>query len=203
MKLIKQLSKEHEIACHGKHNFNFSKSNNEEILNSLKKSKKLLENGINKKIIGFRCPKMFNISSQLLKKATFIYDASINPTYVFKRYNNFKYSRKIFLEKGIIRIPTSVSPLIRFPLTWYAFTNLGLFYSKLITKWIYLKNDYINIYFHPWEFVNLNKYNISFIFKNNTGNKIYQILDEYINWLINKKVKFITLDKLIKLKNIK
>lgn len=69
----------------------------------------------------------------------------------------------------------------------------GLF--KTCTNLCFLADDYVNIYFHPWEFVNLKDWKIPIIFKRNTGKKLYEMLENYIEWLIHKKVEFITLNE--------
>ena len=37
------------------------------------------------------------------------------------------------------------------------FRNIGLGYAKICTRLSLIGSDYVNIYFHPWEFVNLEK----------------------------------------------
>jgi len=72
-----------------------------------------------------------------------------------------------------------------------------LIYSKFCTSFSLLDSDYINIYFHPWEFVELNKFNISKMIKRNTGNQNIIKLNKYLNW-ISKKTEAITINNFLK-----
>ena len=106
----------------------------------------------NKKIIGFRAPRFRRANIDIIKKLGFRYDSSINPTIVPGRYNYFGHTRKIKKENDIIVIPMSVSPIFRLPLFWFAFKNLGLFYSKFITRMCLFDQVFVHLVFHPWEF---------------------------------------------------
>lgn len=194
--LIKNISKIHEIASHGEHNKDYNKMKDNEIIESIKQNKLLLENGIKRKITGFRAPRMLILKHSILRKANIKYDASLHPTYVPGRYNHLFRSRKISRKEGVMVIPTSVSPFTRTPMTWLWFRNLGLKYAKICTNLCFLTDSYVNIYFHPWEFVSLTNWKIPTIIKRNTGKIIYNKLDKYISWLIRKRVNFITLNEL-------
>ena len=196
--LIKSLSKVHEVACHGEHGKDYSKMEKNEAAKSIKQNKLLLEKVIKKKVTGFRAPRMSSPDYELLKKVGFEYDASLHPTYVPGRYNNLLKPRKIFNENGMIIIPTSVTPVVRAPITWLWFRNFGLAYAKTCTRLCLLTDPYVNIYFHPWEFVSLSEWDIPLMFKRNTGKAVYNKLDKYISWLIHKKVRFVTLNDLLK-----
>lgn len=197
-KLIKEISKVHEIACHGEHDKDYGKIDEKISFESIKQNKVLLEKGIKREIIGFRAPRMSPPEYKVLKKVGLRYDASLHPTYIPGRYNNLLSPRKIFRREGIIVIPTSVAPLLRAPMTWLWFRNLGLAYSKMCTRLCFLTDSYVSIYFHPWEFVSLSEFDIPLVFKRNTGKMLYYKLEKYVNWLANKNVKLITLSELIK-----
>ncbi len=200
--LIKKLSNDHEIGCHGEHNKDYKNLSNKEAFESLKVCKRLLEKTIKKEVLGFRAPRMSTANPAVLKKLGFKYDASLHPTYVPGRYNNFFKPKKIFKKNGLIIIPTSVSPIFRIPLTWLWFRNFSLAYSKINTVLYFLKDSYMNIYFHPWEFIDLTKEEIPLLFKRNTGKKLCEKLSQYISWLYSKKIKFIPLKELLHLKKL-
>ncbi|MBI2667167.1 polysaccharide deacetylase family protein [Candidatus Woesearchaeota archaeon] len=191
--LIKKLSKKHEIASHGySHSSNYNKMNEKEVYNSLLKTNNILKKIINKKIMGYRSPRFSKIDLRILKKLDFKYDSSVNPTFVPGRYNYLSHTRKITIKDNIAVIPMSVSPLLRLPLFWFAFKNFGLIYSKLITKICLLDQDFVHLVFHPWEFEELSKYNISFIYKLNSGSSLIKKLDNYIVWCKRNNMKFDT-----------
>lgn len=131
-KIVKELSKDNEIACHGEHNQDYQKLEESEVLKSIEQNKALLEKTIGRKVFGFRAPRMFAPGYAALKKLGLSYDASLHPTCVPGRYNHFLSPRKIFKKGGIVVIPTSTVPFIRAPFTWLWFRNLGMAYSKLV-----------------------------------------------------------------------
>lgn len=174
--LVKSISKIHEVACHGEHGKDYNKMEKNEATKSIKQNKLLLEKLTKKKVAGFRAPRMSSPDYELLKKVGLEYDASLHSTYVPGRYNNLLKSRKIFKENGMIIIPTSVTPIIRAPITWLWFRNFGPTYTKTCTRLCFLTDSYVNIYFHPWEFVSLEERDIPLVFKRNTGKPLYDKL---------------------------
>ena len=144
---IKNFTPQHEIASH---TFYHSFFKDEHLL----QSKLALEAITNIKVTGLRMPRMRTVAMEEVLKAGYKYDSSINPTCIPGRYNNFHLSRTVYDEKGVKRIPTSVTPNLRIPLFWLAFKNSPY---ALYKKWVLqtLKHDgYVCLYFHPWEFSN-------------------------------------------------
>ena len=149
---IKLLSNKHEIASHSFYHSTFENID-------LKLSKEKLESIINKKVVGLRMPRLKKIEMSEVKNAGYLYDSSINPTYLPGRYNNLKVSKTIYAEEGVIRVPTAVTPNFRIPLFWLSFKNLPYdLYRTMALKT--LKNyGYLSLYFHPWEFTDISHYN--------------------------------------------
>jgi len=197
--LIKKLIKEgNEIALHAySHKHRYNKMPEKVAYNYIKTAKKRIEKMFKIKISGFRAPQMSFPSYSVLKKAGLKYDSSLHPTYIPGYYNRFFDKRKPFSEEGITIMPISVTPVIRLPFSWVWFRNMPLIYSKFCTSFSLLDSDYINIYFHPWEFVELNKFNISKMIKRNTGNQNIIKLNKYLNW-ISKKTEAITINNFLK-----
>jgi len=192
--LIKKISKKHEIASHGySHNYDYNKMDEKTTYNNLLKTNKILEKITNKKVIGYRSPRFSKTNINVLKKLNFKYNSSINPTFIPRRYNYLLHTRKIKSNNGMVIIPMSVSPVLRLPLFWFAFKNLGLNYAKIITKACLLDTNFVHLVFHPWEFVNLSKYKIPFIYKPNSGEKLIKKLDNYIIWCKRNNMKFDTI----------
>lgn len=191
---IKKLSKKYEIALHGyKHSDNYEKMNNYEIKKRLNKAKNGLEKITGKKVLGFRSPRMEKINKSVLRKVGFLYDSSLHPTWVPGRYNKFSSPRNIF-HKDVIVVPISVTPILKLPFSWIWFRNFGLNYAKLCTNLSLLSDiPFLNLYFHPWEFINLEKWSISPLIKNKTGKKMCKIFDSYLSWCQSKKFKFISI----------
>lgn len=199
--LIKQIKQEkHEIAFHGYlHNQNYKKMNEKDAIKYLKTGKAQIEKIIKTKLIGFRAPRMMPPAYSALKECGLKYDSSSHPAYVPGRYNGFFRTRKITNKEGIILIPISVTPLIKLPFSWLWFRNLGLVYAKFCTLFSLTNIAFINIYFHPWDFINIKKYELPFLIKNNTGNKCLKMLENYICWCRKKGFVFETIGNYLKL----
>lgn len=192
--IIKEIkSKYHEIALHG----NIFPQNKK--FEYLKKEKNDLEEIIHKKIYGFRSHQLQKINFGWLSKLMFVYDSSIHPTYFPGRYNNLKYPTSFFKIQGIIEIPISVSPYLRLPLSWIWFRNFGLHYTKTLSLFCLKKNNFINIYFHPWDFIEIENFNLPFLIKRNCGQKMINIFDKYIKWV--SKYNCITLFEFVQTLN--
>jgi hypothetical protein len=188
-KIIKKISKKHEIASH---NLNHLTSKYDE--EKINKSKKIIEKIINKKIIGFRMPRLQKVDYSSLLKLGFKYDSSILPTYIPGRYNNYSKKRKMTRNNGIIEVPISTTPLIKVPLSWIFFRFFGLNYAKLVTIFCTKNPGFVNLFFHPWEFNDLSNLKIPFYIKKNSGDKLLKMLKKYIIWCKKKKYKFSTIN---------
>ncbi|MFH1331681.1 MAG: polysaccharide deacetylase family protein [archaeon] len=198
--IIREISKEHEIGSHGyTHNDNYQNVEREKAYELLKQTREAIEKIIKKEIKGFRAPRMMKVNPVIVKKAGFKYDSSYQPALIPGRSLDFFGRRKIHRKDGMIIIPTSVTPLIfgKIPLMWYGFRNYGLTYAKPITILSAINTNYICVYFHSWEFVDLSKYELKDDIKKNTGEKLNKMLSEYIRWC-KKKYDFTTISKMIK-----
>jgi len=185
---VKQISIRHELSSHGCNHTGVSDGD-------LKKSKEALEQITGVEIEGFRSPRLIKIDNKQLFECGYKYNSSENPTWIPGRYNNLTAPRTIYrTPEGIINIPASVSPLIRFPLFWIAFKNIPLPLFKFLSLWT-LKNDgYLNIYFHPWEFSDLSSYRLPGFVKRKHGEALLSRLDELIQTL-KGKADFITMSE--------
>ena len=177
--LIKNISKKHEIGLHCyEHKDNYQKMDEKETFERLKNGKEIIEKIINKKIKGFRAPRFQPPSYKILNKLEIIYDSSLHPTFIPGRYNHFFEVRKVHNKNGVNILPITVSPILRLPIFWLAFRNLQLIYSKYITN---RNKEYICLVFHSWEFVNIEHMDLPKLIKRNTGDKLINKLQDYIN----------------------
>ena len=203
--LLKKIVEEgHEIALHGyEHNIHYHEMKSEEALQELKKAKEELERLFAIKIKGLRTPQMRTLNFQILKKLGIAYDSSLHPTYIPGYKNDFFKTRRIKEKEGIKIVPVSVVPLIKAPFSWIWFRNLGLFYVKCCTKLCLLADDRIHLYFHPWDFADLNKEpfkgRIFPLILRNSGKKAENQLKEYILWCRKKGLKSRTLSDYLRL----
>jgi hypothetical protein len=142
---IKQLAASHEIASHSFFHSSFNPSD-------LKKAKELLQNISGTEVVGFRMPRMASINYADLQDAGYLYDSSLNPTFIPGRYNHFRASKTIFKKNDLIIFPATVTPTLRIPLFWLSFKNCSVtWFCKQVQKCLDTYG-YVNLYFHPWEF---------------------------------------------------
>jgi hypothetical protein len=194
--------KNHEIALHGyKHCDNYQKISEKNTCFLLKKAKEILEDTTKQQVIGYRSPRMENIDGKILKKVGIKYDSSLNPMFnpgFYTKYNNFNKPRNIFEKDGIIEVPISVTPVIRLPFSFAFFRIFGLAYVKFCTKLTFIDSDFVNLYFHPWEFADIKKYGLPFYFWKRTGDEMSKLLRKYIKWCLSNDLGIITIKEFIK-----
>jgi peptidoglycan/xylan/chitin deacetylase (PgdA/CDA1 family) len=185
--LIREISENNEVASHTY--FHSSFENNHVISSKVK-----LEEITGEKIYGFRMPRLEKIDLQIVKNAGYAYDSSINPTFIPGRYNNLHKPRKLFIEKktGLKILPFSVSPIIRFPLFWLSFKNIGYNLYLFLCKRALHKDKYLHLCFHPWEFSNIGHYKIPDCTKKISGNEFIERFDRLLNDL-KKEGEFSTI----------
>lgn len=187
------VSEGHELASHGLYHDHFKPEH-------LKQSKEILEQIGNTSVKGYRMARMMPVPEEEVYNAGYIYNSSINPTYLPGRYNKLNEPRTYFMREGVWQIPASVTPLIRFPLFWISFHNLPLSLYCALAGRTLKKDGYLNVYFHPWEFMSIgpkSKYNFPFYVTKNTDQKMIDRLGKFIEWALKKGHKFEHTYKLI------
>ena len=176
----------HEMASHSYYHSDFK-------IEHLRESREKLGQITNTKVVGYRMPRMYPVDEKEIFKAGYLYNSSINPTYLPGRYNHFDKPRTYFKQEGVWQIPASVSPIIRFPLFWLSFHNLPLWLYQFLVKWTIKKDNYLNIYFHPWEFTNLKqaeKFGFPGYVSKNSGIEMIERFDKMLFWMNKKNYKF-------------
>ncbi|MDN3583828.1 polysaccharide deacetylase family protein [Mucilaginibacter flavus] len=172
------VSEGHEIASHGYYHSDFKPEH-------LRESKLALEKISGTPVTGFRMARMMPVDEVEIQKAGYTYNSSINPTWIPGRYNNFSKPRTWFYDHDVLQIPASVSPLIRFPLFWLSFHNLPMPVIKSMSAAAYRKDGYLNLYFHPWEFTDLNqpeRFGIPGYVAKNSGEAYIARIKNFIQW---------------------
>lgn len=184
--ILKIVEEGHELASHGYFHSEF-------IPEHLASSKKVLEHIADTPVKGYRMARMMPVDEKEIYKAGYKYNSSINPTWLPGRYNNFNRPRTWFWQDGVLQIPSSVSPLIRFPLFWLSFHNLPVFMLQWLSTATHRKDGYLNLYFHPWEFTDLHKpekYGFPGYVMRNTGEDFISRIKYFINWAQKKGYQF-------------
>ncbi len=187
--LIHRITSEgHELASHGYFHSQFKKEH-------LLQSKLELEKISGSSVKGFRMARMMAVEDQAIQDAGYSYNSSLNPVYLPGRYNNFFKSRTIFKTGQLLQIPASATPFLRVPLFWLSFHHLP--------QWVYraacmitMNNDhYLNIYFHPWEFIDLknSKFGLPKFVSKKSGHQMIDQFHLWINWMKKRDYQFSTL----------
>ncbi|MEX6690536.1 polysaccharide deacetylase family protein [Danxiaibacter flavus] len=170
---IRRLSESNEI---GSHTFFHSSFEERHLL----ESRITLENITGKKVIGLRMPRLQAVSPELVQQAGYIYNSSINPSWLPGRYNNLSKPRTLYKQLGVVNVPVSVSSNFRIPLFWLAFKNLPYAIYKKMAIHTLKKDGYLSLYFHPWEFTEITQYNIPFYIKRHSGTCMQERLHQLI-----------------------
>ena len=188
----------HEVACHGVDHFQPKASDVEE-------SKRIVDSVSGTDAKGYRQPRMFPVSDESIRKAGYRYNSSLNPAFIPGRYMHLSAPRTVFVKDGVVQVPASVTPWLRFPLFWLSLHNLPQsLYNALVTRT--MRHDgYFTTYFHPWEFTELNdhpEYKIPYIIRRNSGMKMAQRLDCLIKHLKAKGAQFVTYSQFLDIKGL-
>jgi peptidoglycan/xylan/chitin deacetylase (PgdA/CDA1 family) len=150
---IRQLAKQHEIASHTFYHSSYATED-------LKNSRERLSEIIQKDVVGLRMPRMKQVPVTDVINAGYSYDASIHPTWLPGRYNNFHLPTSLYKEEGLIRVPASVSTFCRIPLFWLSFKNFPYSLYLQLALHTLQKQGFLSLYFHPWEFVDVSGYGL-------------------------------------------
>ena len=188
--LIEQIVKsKHELASHLYFHSNYNPEH-------IYMSKQKLEEISGVKIFGIRSPRLKPLNLEKIKNAGYLYDSSINPTYIPGRYNNFNSPRKLFKKNDVFILPFSVSTIFRFPLFWLSFKNIPLKFYLFFCNKALKRDGYLHLYFHPWEFANLDKFKIPYYIKKISGNKMSIKFEMFLE-SIKTKGEYFTINQFI------
>lgn len=189
----------HEVAAHGCDHW---EPKTDDVINS----KRRIEKAVDVKIKGYRQPRMFPVSDELIEQEGYLYNSSLNPAFIPGRYMHLNEPRTPFWRKtkaggtqnegkGVLEIPASVTPYFRFPLFWLAMHNLPMWLYKAWCRWTWKHDGQFVTYFHPWEFYALKEHpelKMPFIIKNNSGDRLASRLGELIQMFKKEGAQFIT-----------
>lgn len=166
----------HEIASHSYFHSRFEEKH-------VRESREVLESVSGAEVIGFRMPRMAPIAARVLKEAGYTYDSSVNPIWLPGRYNRFFEPRRVHKVDGLIRIPLSATPFIRWPLFWLAFKNQPRWLTRMTTLRVLHSDGYAALYFHPWELMNNAHYGLPHVVSALSGQSMWSALRDHLLWL--------------------
>lgn len=200
--VIKRIKEEgHEVAAHGCDHW---EPQADDVINSKRRVEKVLQElGYDDcKLQGYRQPRMFPVSDEMIHGQGYKYNSSLNPAFIPGRYMHLSEPRTPFWvyaptkdNAGLLQIPASVTPYFRFPLFWLAMHNLPMWLYKAWCRWTWKHDGQFVTYFHPWEFYALKEHeelNMPFIIKNHSGEELAHRLAELIRMFKAEKADFVT-----------
>lgn len=182
--LVAELAKSgHEVGVHGlEHRDDYATLEPAIAIDRLKRARKLVEAASGQEAVGIRTPRLRSCLAFVVRDAGFSYDASPHPTWIPGRYFGLHFSRSPWREEGITKVPISVLPGLRMPVSWmwfqFAGPRLGLVGARLAL----LGAPYLHLYFHPWEAVSLRPLGAPPPFSRRTGEVFIEALDRLLTW---------------------
>lgn len=183
----------HEVASHGYRHDRFEVSD-------LELSRRMLEDMTSQPVTGYRMARMMPVSESEIRKAGYTYNSSLNPTWIPGRYNNCGKPRTYFMLDGVIQIPASVTPVVRFPLFWLSCHNLPGSIYRMLARWTLRHDRYLCIYFHPWEFTDLKahpEFRLPSIITRRSGDGMVGALSRFIESFASRGIRFSTMQEFV------
>ncbi len=177
--LVREIARDHEIASHAYFHHPHYHFREEDLL----ASRLVLEKLSGQTVTGFRMPRLQPFDIRLLKTYGYTYDSSLNPTYLPGRYNHFRENPLPHLRNGIVELPCSVSPSIRFPLFWLSFKNLPEFIYQRLARQTLRHRGTLMLYFHPWEFADLSGFQLPGYIRRHSGAPLLGRLERLIEFI--------------------
>lgn len=179
----------HEVAAHGCDHWQPQPSD-------VFRSREILRRLTGAEVLGYRQPRMFPVSDADIAAAGYLYNSSLNPAFIPGRYMHLTDPRTCFIgPEGVLQIPASVTPLVRFPMFWLACHHLPQSLYRRLAARIMRHDGYFMTYFHPWEFYPLGDYpelKMPYIIRHNSGSPMALRLGALIDSLRERGAVFST-----------
>ena len=181
----------HEVACHGVDHWQPADTD-------FARSKEIVERVTGQTVYGYRQPRMFPVLESEIRRVGYRYNSSLNPAFIPGRYMHLTEPRTWFMKDGVMQIPASVTPWLRFPLFWLSLHNLPQWLYHWLTRRTLNHDGYFVTYSHPWEFYELKEHpelKMPFIIRNHSGQQMTERLDSLIKMLKVRSHEFITFNE--------
>lgn len=182
----------HELASHGMRHSSFR-------ISDLSDSRRELGKLSGSEVKGYRQARMMKLDEREVAKAGYLYDSSLNPTFIPGRYMSLSAPRTPYIKDGVVQIPASVTPMVRFPLFWLAAHLLPQSLYRLLAWRTLVHDGHFVTYFHPWEFYDLHTmpdYKIPGIVSMNSGEGMAKRLDALVECMKSRGMEFATIGEL-------
>ncbi len=178
----------HELAAHGCDHWRPRPSDVEE-------SKATIERLSGREVHGYRQPRMFAVSDEAIARCGYTYNSSLNPAFIPGRYMHLADPRTCFMKDGVLQIPASVTPIVRFPLFWLSYHHLPAKVYRRLARRVASHDGYFATYFHPWEFYPLStrrELKLPYVITHNSGEEMVKRLGDLIESFKRRGDEFVT-----------
>jgi peptidoglycan/xylan/chitin deacetylase (PgdA/CDA1 family) len=175
----------HEIGVHGlAHSDDYAALEPAEAVRRLAEARAILEDVAGAPLSGVRTPRLRPCAAAVLERAGFRYDASPHPTWIPGRYNGLGLPRAPWHEGALLRIPISVLPWLRLPVSWLWYRSAGSPLADLALRAAAAGAPYLHLYFHPWEAVPLRPLRVPPLLALRSGDAFVASLDRTLERLL-------------------
>lgn len=167
----------HEVGVHGlAHGDDYAALAADDAVARLDEARRCIEQTAGAPAPSVRTPRLRPCPPSVLRRAGFLYDASPHPTWVPGRYNNLSQPRKPWREDGMLRLPISVLPAVRLPVSWLWYRLAGAAVGGAAARAASFGAPYLHLYFHPWEALRLRPFGVPPILAARSGEGFIDIL---------------------------
>lgn len=173
----------HEVAVHGlAHQDDYGRMDAATAVDRLRAARRLVESAVEHTVLGIRTPRLRPCPAGRLRAAGFVYDASPHPTWVPTRYNGLGYPRHPWCEDGLLRVPISVVPGLRLPISFVWYRAAGAPLRRLASAAAAWGAPYLHLYFHPWEAEAIRAHGAPAWLAVRCGEPFVAALDAWLGW---------------------
>jgi len=214
--LVKAIIEEgHEIGSHGYgHDMTYDLTD-DQLRRDISRSKRILEDIGGTEVVGYRAPN-FSVTDRVvdfLMNLGFLYDSSLNPFNLHKRYGKLARSMEFLYRGNLMRIDENFYEVPASTLTvfsqqvpiaggaYFRILPISVFKAMVARK---LSIDYFyHMYLHPWEFEpqqpRVKGISLNHKFRHYTGlaNTKHKF-ESFVSFLKNKNCTFLTLQEFIR-----
>lgn len=173
----------HEAAVHGlAHADDYARLASALAVDRLRTARTLVEQASGQPPMGVRTPRLRPCPAAILRAAGFLYDTSAHPTWMPGRYNGLRWPRTPWWDDGLLRVPISVVPWIRAPVSWIWYRSAGAVLGGAAARVAALRAPYLQLYFHPWEALDLRHFGIPWWLAVRTGGRFLDVFEHLLRW---------------------
>jgi hypothetical protein len=154
-------------------------------------AKKYVEEFSGKIIRGIR-QKEVTISLDQLKNLEFSYVSNIENANILFPFKRLQRSTDIAIKNGMSIIPESISPYSQIPYNDFVFQTIPLQYYQNMVMETINNDEFVLVYLNTWQFTNFEKFKfkIPFYRKYNSGIKMENKLENFLEWMNEKEFAF-------------